>query len=296
MLRLALDNIKFEGLSMNMKKLLAFSSFSLMALLFTDIAFAGFVVRNSAEPCESEMYKQEYYGNAQTPRFRTALGRGEMDGEEIPPEELMELEEQIPSIEYNSWYLRVRGHLSKRRVSKIKNDSSEVWEGLAVAQPSVEEHVKGVEVAIGYVWPDWRFDIEYIFLKAVNYNPNPVLTPSTGVPNNFSAEINTDALLANFYYEFLQHDRLRPYAFFGFGLAVNKSSMDFNDYNKTVKKLGIAWSFGVGAKFRIVDRLYIDAAFRQSMLGKAQMFNDNALHLKGKSTLTGVSAGLLFLI
>lgn len=292
---------------MKIKKLLAYSSLLLLTLMFSNFAMADFGVRSTPTPCE-EGAKLEYYGNAHTPKFRTAI-RGD---EEIPIEEQMEVEELLPSIEYDTAYVRTRFHFSKRRVSKIKNESSTTpsnytaaggaldFTAASVAQSSVEAQIKGIDFALGYIWPDSRAEIEYLFLKKIDYNSNPILTGIGAIPagfnTGFSSEIKTDAILANMYYEFLKHDRLRPYAFFGFGLAMNKASTAYNGNNRSVQKLGIAWQFGLGAKFRIIDRLYLDGAFRYAQLGKTLMFNDNSLKLNGKSTLTGVGLGLLFLI
>lgn len=290
---------------MNIKKLLAFSSMFLVALMFSKIAHAEFGVIDNSEPCDVNASKLDYYGNAHTPKFRAAI----VGDEEIPIEEQMEVEEKLPAIEYDLPYVRIRGHLLKRRVSKVQNVSSVSppdspvagyeYEYASSTLTSVESHIKGIDLAIGYIWPDWRAELEYLFLKKIDYGTNtPLVSPAgdylTG--STFASEIKTDALIGNFYYEFLQHDRLKPYLFFGIGLAVNKAATAYNGHDKTVQKLGIAWQAGAGVRFRIIDRLYIDGAFRHALLGRVLMYNDNAIKLKGNSSVSGVSVGLMFLI
>lgn len=272
---------------MNQFKLYSTIVFSSALLFGTNTAFAAFDVNQTNNGSSSNQVDTGSYGNSQTTGFRKAMHSGEMSTEEQET-----VTSSLPSKDTEVWYARARLNLSKDTLSRMKNKSTGAFSGLTLTQTSVSKHDQSFDVAVGYVFPQWRVEFEYIFVPTYTHTPTPLFVGGAG--GGLSTRISTNTFLFNGYYEFLTHDRLKPYVFAGLGFAVNKAISTFNGASGPKYLYGLAGSIGAGSRFKIIDKVFLDAAFRYSALGNFAAETPGNLKVRGTRSLAGVSIGLLF--
>lgn len=262
-------------------------------LLLGGNAFAEFSVKamdmGKSDDEALAQASEEYFGNAQTVKFRHAI-----EGSDMSVAEQIEVSDELPVLDKDTYYVSVRGHLSKQRLTKIENASSSgsSFKDLNVSEKNLQRHERGFDIAVGYMWDNTRTEIQYILTKDMNYNPSEAFV---GNGNALTGELSNNTFLFNFYYDFLEHLIFRPYVFGGVGLGMNKTTTTFNGSNGSKTRYDLAWAVGAGARFKLLERIYLDAAYRYAHLGRFNFYNGQDVKLKGDYKLSGVSLGLLFL-
>ncbi len=259
-------------------KILALMCSSMMVPL----AWADFEVRD-----ENAV---DYYGNAQSSRFRKAV----TGGDPLTPRQQLEIEEAIPMRETKHYYARVRvnqGHLS---LNTLKNAG-----GGTLAQKSQSKSQAGLEFAIGYVFsPSMRMDVEYLVNKNFQYSASPFFL-GTGLTTSLTSQIKNNTVLANVYYDITGFSRFLPYLTAGVGVSANSVNSTLSPAaiaNTTNKSLNLAWQVGLGLRIGFLNRWYVDGGYRYITLAQGLRIQPgNGIKLTGNYTQSILSIGLNYL-
>lgn len=249
-------------------------------IFFAKPVYADFSVNGSSS--------HHHYGNASNVTFKKAI-----EGNDMTDAEIDEVTSILPAIDTNVAYGRVSFHMSKGRLGSLKNKSLGTNASSALSQKVKKDSGgKGIEVAIGKVWNNWRTEVEYLVLDDVKYNPSPAFV---GGGTAIDSNIKSHVFLANAYYEVLDHEILKPYVMFGAGFARNEASTTFGSNSKSKVVYGPALTFGIGTRVKLIEKFYLDLAWRYAYLGNFTIYDGASTKLKGTRSMTAVSVGLNFL-
>lgn len=254
--------------------------------------YADFGIMNQTENAST-------YGNAQTETFRKAI----TGGSPVPPEDIVELSSQLPEREDARYYGRVRMNYGTLTLDQIKNRATGRDSAGAVTKKRTSVSQTGLEIAVGYAWSlNARADIEYLVNKNLTYVANPVLTGSGLTARQLDAQIKSNVLLLNGYYEFSGLHRLKPYLTVGVGpsmhsvqTSVTPGSPARTD-SATQRSLRLAYSLGAGARMRMYSRWYLDVSYRYMNLGNGvRLMPSSSFKLLSTYSMSAVSLGLVYL-
>lgn len=278
----------------------------------TSSAYAAFNVQSNNWPTGDE----HGYGHSRLEQFERALA----GGGEVPEEDVKELAKQMPFIEKNKLYLRIRLNNATHQLKGLSNQTDSMGGFNAVASAtlandSIQDTRRGVELAVGTRGESWRWDVELVLNRNLQLELNPpfltvppgspvLLTDDSGlmVDQNAGALVSTvenNALLGNFYYEFLNIHIFQPYVVGSVGLSINRSSTTNNNglNGQTVRKLAIAYGGGIGTRFPLYRNFSIDIGYRLVNLGKTSLKTaGSVIHLEGRRMMSGVSCGLIVIL
>ena len=129
-------------------------------------------------------------------------------------------------------------------------------------------------IAYGYAFETApvRAELEYTFRN------KSTLNPALWTNRNTEAEVRTQNLMANVYYDFKNSSSFTPYVSAGLGASFNKLNVTESVANVVTerandKKTDFAWSVGLGLNYEISKNLDLDFAYRYMDSGKV-----NATH------------------
>ena len=275
--------------------------------IFTGVAQAAFNVQSQKWPTGDD----NPYGNARLERFERAI----TGTAEVPEEDRIQLARQMPFKEKDKLYLRIRLNNATHELKGLSNETDAMGGINQVAsatlrEDSIQDTRRGVELAIGTRGESWRWDIELVLNRNLDLEINPPfqggavnITDSAGPVNQNAGALNSsienNALLGNFYYEFLNIHIFQPYVVGSFGLSVNRTSTTNNNglNGQSVRKLGIAYGAGVGTRFPLYRNFSFDVGYRLVNLGSATLKTaGSVIELKGRRMMSGVSCGLIIFL
>lgn len=138
------------------------------------------------------------------------------------------------------------------------------------ASNSENDTVFNGSIAYGYAFESLpvRTELEYTFRSKAKLDgialPNSITT---------NADMRTQNLMANVYYDFRNSSSFTPYVSAGVGASFNKLNVSERDSsavsgNASDKKTDFAWSLGLGVNYEINKNLDLDLAYRYMDLGK----------------------------
>jgi len=268
--------------------------------------FAGLVGSLlSAHELEMESDDKRYYGRSQTSAFHQAISHGDNP---FTQEEQAQMDAMTPVNEEGRYYGRFRMNWSKVSVEKIRNTTEQgSQKDFNLVDNRAKKSQRGMEFAIGYIFGDYRLDLEYLLNNNISYAQNPLFIEATSHKLTSSA-VKTQAFLMNGFYDF-RSVWVRPYIFVTGGISLNKTTAAIatgaagatgGTGNQSKKAFGLAWGFGVGLRPRIFERWYLDVFYRHTNLGRVKWTPtangvDNPVTLEGKAFLKGFGLGVNFL-
>jgi len=265
-------------------------SFLLISCI-TEPVFAAFEVRTT-EPFEGE------YGNAQTLTFRRAIEGGPMT-----PEEQAALNAAIPEREDKHYYGRVRVNTSTLSLDQVKNrQNSGIYAGGVPVTNRRSLNQYGLELALGYISsPSTRGDIEYLVNRTLTYNSNPGL--SNAPTNAISANIKTNTILLNGYYEFYGISRFKPYLTVGVGATAVSVTSTLTPPSPTtniggptsLRVLRFAYALGGGMRLSFFSHWFLDASYRYISLANPVTIQPSSDYkLNGIYFMNAISLGIVY--
>lgn len=240
---------------------------------------------------------EQQYGHAQTKCFNRAInGAGPLTAEEQA--KVSALGER----DYDRFYARLSVNFGTLALNDFKNSSTALTDSTGVINKRrVTLNQTGLEMAIGYVWNGgMRAELEYLVNKNINYNAFPVLTGTT-IPRQINATIKNNTLLVNGYYEYTGVPRFRPYLTAGIGVSANSAQSNLTPAlgtgnPNTPNTVAFAWNVGLGARFGIFSRWFIDAKYRYISLGNNIVIQpENGFKLTTLYSMNATSIGLIYL-
>lgn len=191
-------------------------------------------------------------------------------------------------------YGRLQVNWGEQSVFDITNASTGALQAGRVAKNDTSDTDFGFQIALGYRWPHWRVDIEYLFRRKLGYNVSPALNGVGAIALSSSAK--SQAWLLNSYYDFDQVYIFWPYITAGLGMGINETDTVIAGSSVVEERNDFAWNIGVGTRMPLMRNLYADISARYIRLGK-QKFKDtgNGLTLKGRHRFVGIGFGVNYL-
>lgn len=296
---------------------LAIALTSILGIAYSLSAAADFAVKEEDiyDPCYRFPVK-ENYGNGQSCHFRRATSpAGGGCGGLLSADEREALALYLPIREEGRFYGRLSAGSSSYTLGTFKNRSTAagVAAGVIVKQSATKSNPV-VEIAVGYVWSrTFRGEIEYIANRNFTYTANPVLSnippgPAAATPLSFTAVIQTNPFLFNFYYDFKWFERFRPYVMAGVGFSINsiRSTVSPTGYlvsvggtpssgQRYVQLGSFCWDAGIGFRVRIFSHWYVDAQVRYVNMGLMKMRAMSNFEIEGIFSQTPATIGILYL-
>ena len=240
---------------------------------------------------------QPYYGNAQTPGFRRAMG----GAGPLTEEEQRAIEALKPAKEQNRFYLRLFGYSGKQNVSRFSNLSPGANAGGQVNETAIRTYQNRASFALGYDAQACRLELEYIRLSKMYYRVTPMLL-NIGSTEGIDATIRSYAWFLNLVFDLRGvAERFYPFALVGIGGAYNRvSSVLINRPANTIENgrqsnFHMAYGLGVGVRLGLTSRLYVDTQARYLKLGYTNLKPEPNIYLRGQHSLTFLSLGLMYL-
>jgi outer membrane immunogenic protein len=142
--------------------------------------------------------------------------------------------------------------------------------GRGHASTSDDKTVFTGSVAYGYAFETLpvRAELEYTFRSKADLD-----NVSLWTNRSTDAEVRTQNLMANVYYDFKNKSKFTPYVSAGIGAAFNKLETVERTANVVTerasdKKTDFAWALGVGVNYEITNNLDLDLAYRYMDSGK----------------------------
>jgi opacity protein-like surface antigen len=255
-------------------------------------------------------------GNAKTAQYQRATSNSSI----ISPEEQRELSKIIHKPINNTGYFRVGGLIGTNTITQMKTYNG-VTSPLSESSVESNKNTSGnkvsfdsFEMTLGQKNNKWRTEIQWIHNKALNYSPNPVF--SQGPPtyngqiyNILTSKVNNESFLCNFLRDVELMPFFHPFAGGGIGVSITSVKGNFTDAagdlapGSTTVHYNIqpAASLVGGARFRLLDILWLDVGYRYSYLGMGGHWNFQPagqpalLSIKGGGYInSGITAGLSY--
>lgn len=261
-----------------------------------------FYANNICADCDSTsdlhyptIKSSNYQGSARTNSFECAVN----GSKELSSEAMNDRAALIPPKLSNRFYLRLGANAAAEGISGVKivgvnNTTTNVTGTLQNTKNKIAAN--NFEMAFGYTWSEFAIDFEWLALSSVSYSSTiSNVTPTFTINSN----VKGDALLLNLYWIFKNMYNMNLYGDFIIGYSDNTSSSYIGSGSTTGNKRS-HWAFGggVGTRFNIVSKLYVDLNGRYIYLGTARLTateGANYADLKAKRTWLGAGACLLWL-
>lgn len=235
-----------------------------------------------------------YEGNAQTDTFDCAV----KGNKSLTIEQINERAGYLPENLNNRFYFRIGFNAAAegiRNVSNVLPNNTSTSAMGTLQNTSVKVADNNFEVALGYTWSEFAVDIEWLALKSINYSSAMYnITPSFTVDSN----IKGDALLLNMYWVFKDLYNVKLYGDFIVGWSNNSSTTSVGGPFMKFAKYHVALGLGVGGRFNLVSRLFVDLSGRYIYLGTSRLVANSGVNyvwLKAQRTWMGAAACLLWL-
>lgn len=250
---------------------------------------------------EEEYNRPDYYGHGQVTTFSDAIrGKTPMTADD---ESL--IASMLPEKDTERFYLK--GGLNKTTVKLdgITNLSTYTNVSSGVPNPKkFTQDVTGGQIGAGYIFEEYRLDVDYLFKTDITYNQLAVFYPQN-YPN-LESKVSGNHLILNGYYDFKEVYYFKPFVGLSFGLGMNKTSSTFtntgiatsNGVNVTKSSLSMAYGLQLGSRFRIgKTKFQASASYRYLNLGKAKWLDaSGTIYLKGNRTINGFFLDLIYLL
>ncbi len=133
-----------------------------------------------------------------------------------------------------------------------------------------KESGKEIEVKVGAAYMNnWRFDIGYRKYDRQEYTTDSFkLSAPTFL---YTSKIETKAVMATVYYDFLKLEKLSFYGGAGVGKSTTKISTNDGVVQGSGKESNTAWQVELGADYRLTESLTFDTGFRYVDLGETKI-------------------------
>ncbi len=247
----------------------------------------------------TEYQSPELYGNGQIPCFRGAM----TGSNALTPEEEALLISDLPIKTLNHYYARLSGNTGTLTLSSVmapNNNLGGIFSGVSVTNNRSHLNQIGFEVAGGYFYDkNSRLEIEYLVNRTLSFS-------TLSAPFLINANINTNTFLFNGYYEtnIGGYDRLRLFIVGGLGPTFTNVKTLVSGggaggpFTLTKNYASLAAGGGIGFRFSVFSRFYIQASFRYIYLGKIKIEpligTTGTLRLQGTYSYSPVSLGLIY--
>lgn len=279
-------------------------TFRLQNLLLSICALITMCVYSHQIYAECDATTNMHYPTIKSPNYQGSAHTGSFDcaingSKELTTDEMQNRADLIPPKLSNRFYLRLGGNaaatgISGAQISGVSNTTTNVTGYLQNTKNSVADN--NFEIAFGYTWSDFAIDLEWLALKSISYSSGVSgVTPTF----TFNSNIKGDALLLNLYWIFQNLYNINLYGDFIVGYTksttnsyINSGSITGKDNNRA------AYGLGIGGRFNIISKLYVDLNGRYLYLGKMRMTatdGDNYAYIKAKRTWLGAGVCLLWL-
>lgn len=218
------------------------------------------------------------YGNAELPCFKKAMEGGYES----------ERADRVGRKEEGRFYLRLGVNSSVYTINSLKNKSFFVPATGTTVNSSVISTSRasrsglGAEVAFGYVSdPNFRYELEYLINPTFTYNINTIFTTAT-VPQIFvpsTMRVQANALLLNFYYDFWEHYRFRPFVMAGIGVGVVSLTgsvgplppLTTTSNSQSMRTGSFAFDVGLGFRVNFFNDWFLYASYRYINYGLSRL-------------------------
>lgn len=280
-------------------------------LSISTLAIIFFLANNVFADCDSTadshypgVVPSNYYGGSQTDSFNCAIN----GSKQLTMEQANDRIDLIPQSLSNKFYIMIGGNAASEGIVSATNSSSDTSSGVVVNNfatgeagnlSSTQNRVasNNFELAFGYTWKDFAFDLEWLSAKSVPFNAS-----ITGIstPFSFTSTVNGDSLLINGYWFFNDMYNLKLYGVFSAGYSHNQSTSQIGSGPSNIlNRYYGAFGLGFGARFNIISDLYADIVGRYIYLGPVRIEATNVnnyMYIKATRTWVGASFRLLWLI
>ena len=283
-------------------------------LLFSSPTYAAFSIHGKQESTNQTSTKKptiqslqpyvDTYGNAEATSFNNAINGNNID---LSEEEKKELLRTVPQQNYDRWCARVSFNIGKIELRHLTNKTNKTAAvaGLKVNKKSTNKNHTGLEFAMGYVFPNWRAEAEYLVNSSLGYSQNPLFQASAG---SIRSTIKGSTVLGTLYYEFLEPGEFfHPFLAGSLGISLNKVTSTFSGFagdgvtnSKVTNKMrSLAFGGSLGFRMQVYSQLHLQAAVRYVRLGRISVKDQGGfttLKLKGNRNLILGSFGFMVLI
>ena len=253
---------------------------------------------------DSDYDMRDYYGNAKNAGFNRAITA---DGSEP----LTTVDEKTVTTvlksnqEFERWYLRVGMYKGVNRLTGIKDISPDPSGGVLSAVKASAD-LTGAQLALGYMYADFRWDIEYIAGITSKYDQTALFTLASGFGfPNITSTVSAQHLLGNFYYDFDQLFIFKPFVGATLGYGANRTTTTFSNSGAlatdgvgTRTTLGLDYGLQFGSKFKLYKtRFFASTSYRYLVLGKVTWADQSRkTMLNGTNNLQSISLDLIYLL
>jgi len=200
-------------------------------------------------------------------------------------------------------------HKSTTKISGVTNKSTATvtapvtYADARISSAKYNKDVTSGQIGAGYIFDEFRVDVDYIFGSDIKYDQAPVFTDPPGCPD-LNSKVSGYHLIANAYYEFKHLYLFKPFVGISAGLGMNKVDSTFtrtgiagsNGVTKSKTSMGLDYGLQFGARLRVLKtRFYASASYLS--LGTAKWVdNSGGLLLQGKRTFNGFCLDLIYLL
>lgn len=217
--------------------------------------------------------------------------------------EVIKLSQNSPNRvpERNHLYVKFGGMFTTAEIRSITNLSQGNLGTAYLIQQSLTDNYFTWEAGIGSKLQNVRWELEYVYYKDLQYNPNPIF--ANNVERLMSSYTNI-TLWFNLIYDFdtINFVYFKPYVGAMLGLAWNRTrSTMYNGLGtgqeQTHSRYNPGWGVTVGARMPFSERWFAYVAYKYNNAGNMKWKDSTGvLQLKGTFVASGVSFGVQYLL
>jgi len=242
-----------------------------------------------------------WYGNAQIPEFQQAV---EESSDDLTAQEVDQINNMLPESHDNRYYIVLGNNRSTTRVSALsnitdQNASSEIADKLLSIDFGKKKQ-RELEFAIGYIWNTARVDLEW--LQTADITITGSINETTSPGRSFETIISGNTVIANLAYDIKDLYGIKCYGTGILALGMNKMQLKLETSSfMEVSRLAFGIGLGLGVRYNLISKLYIDIGARYINLGSTKGEAENigtnrSLKLEGTRAVASIGLRLTWLI
>lgn len=211
-------------------------------------------------------------------------------------------EEQSKRLDdYKRLYAKLGMTFLTAQIRNIQNVSQPALSSGNVVNGSASENYVSWEFGLGTKFEYVRLELEYLYQKNIEYNPNPLFNTGT---ESLSSKLNTQSVWFDLMYDMskLNLPYFTPYFGGLVGVCWNKTRSTLtgtigNGAAQNHSRIALGWGVTVGARLPFWERWFGYLAYKYLDQGKV-MWQDSTgvMQLKGHSVVQGVELGVQYLL
>ena len=251
---------------------------------------------------------QEWYGNAQTDEFRKAVSETYDD---LTEQEKYEINRMVPEVHKKRFYVILGSSKSITRVFDLSNTTTIAADsnvsGNTLSTDFGKKNKRILEVAVGYIWDKFRADVEWLHSAKVKISGSVYDTTQN---IKFENTVSGTGIAANLRYDIWEFYEIKLYASGILTIGLNKGQLSIRSdaiptsSDTSVSRLNYGFGLGLGARYNLFSKLYLDIGGRYINLGKVRMETSinnaanqgNSLAMKATRAISGFGFKLMWLI